>query len=288
MRPDYSVRCVDWPELPYEAWHETKDTLHMVIQIVGKVRAALAPVEEDWGHAPLYVTARGVNTSPIPHPNGVFDIDVDFIDHVLSVRKTDGRLDRIRLEPRTVADFYAELMGVLDAAGLSVEIKAIPSDVPDGIPFAEDAVHKSYDPEWANRFWQTLVCVDRVLKEHRSRFRGKTSPVQLWWGSFDLAYCRYSGRLVEAQHAAAGFWPGDKRYSHAAFYAYTSPKPDGIDAANVEPDTAFWSTDMGEFLLPYDSVRTAPDPRASLLAFLGSTYRAGAERDGWDSALEVA
>jgi hypothetical protein len=278
---------VDWPELPYEAWQETRDTLHMYIQIVGKIRAALTPVEEAWGHAPLYVTARGVNTSPIPHPNGVFDIDVDFIDHVLSVRTTEGRVDRIRLAPRAVADFYAELMGVLDGAGLAVEIKAVPSDIPDGIPFAEDAVHASYEPEWANRFWRVLVCVDRVLKEHRSHFRGKTSPVQLWWGSFDLAYCRFSGGLPDTEHAAVGFWPGDKRFPHAAFYAYISPKPDGIEAATLEPHAAFWSNDLGEFLLPYEAMRASPDPRAALIAFLESSYRAGSERGGWDAALEI-
>jgi hypothetical protein len=276
---------VDWPDLPYEAWHETKDTLHMFVQIAGKVRAALAPREEDWGHAPFYLTARGINSSPIPHQNGVFDIDIDFIEHVVSVRTTEGRVDRIRLEPRTVADFYSEFMGVLATANLAVEIKAIPSDVPDGIPFADDAVHSSYEPEWAHRFWQTLVCVDRVLDEHRARYRGKTSPVQLWWGSFDLAYSRFSGRLADAQHTAVGFWPGDKRYPHAAFYAYTSPKPAGIEYAGVEPEAAFWSTDMGEFLLPYNAVRTAADPRIALLAFLQAAYRAGAA--GWDPALEV-
>jgi len=278
---------VDWPELPYEAWRETRDTLHMYIQIVGKVRATLTPAEQDWGHAPLYVTARGVNTSPIPHPNGVFDIDVDFVDHVLSVRTTEGRIDKIRLEPRTVAEFYAELMGILDAADLSVEISAVPSDIPDGIPFAEDAVHASYEPEWANRFWHVLVSIDQVLKEHRSRFRGKVSPVQLWWGSFDLAYCRYSGRLADHEHGAAGFWPGDKRFPQPAFYAYTSPKPEGIEAATLQPDAAFWSTDMGEFLLPYNDVRTSADPRRALLDFLESAYRAGADRSGWEPALEV-
>lgn len=278
---------MDWPELPYEAWQETRDTLHMYIQIVGKIRAALTPVEADWGHAPLYVTARGVNTSPIPHQNGVFDIDIDFIDHVLSVRTTEGRVDRIRLAPRTVADFYSELMGILDGAGLAVEIKAVPSDIPDGIPFAEDALHASYEPEWANRFWRALVCVDRVLKEHRSHFRGKTSPVQLWWGSFDLAYCRFSGRLSYAEHAAFGFWPGDKRFPHAAFYAYTSPKPDGIEAATLEPDAASWSSDLDEFLLPYEAVRTSTDPRTVLLEFLESSYRAGSGRGGWDPAVEV-
>jgi hypothetical protein len=276
---------VDWPELPYDAWRETRDTLHLYLQIVGKVRHTLSPKEADWGHAPLYVTARGVNTSPIPHPNGVFDIDVDLIDHVLSVRTIEGRIDRIRLESRTVADFYAELMGILDAAGLTVEISATPSDVRDGIPFAEDAVHASYEPEWANRFWHAVVSADRVLKEHRARFRGKTSPVQLWWGSLDLAYCRFSGRLADAEHAAAGFWPGDERFPQPAFYAYTTPKPAGIEAAAVEPEAAFWSTDLGEFLLPYEAVRTSADPRQSLLEFLESCYRAGAERSGWAAAL---
>ena len=185
-----TIERMQWPELPYEAWRETKETLHMYLQIVGKVRAALAPTEPDWGHAPFSLTARGLTTSPIPHPNGVFDIDVDLIDHALSVRATDGRVERIRLEPRTVAEFHSELLGLLDTAGFTVEISAGPGDVRDGIPFAEDVVHGSYEPEWANRFWQVHVCVDRVLKEHRARFRGKTSPVQLWWGSFDLAYSR--------------------------------------------------------------------------------------------------
>ena len=197
----------DWPPLPYEDWRETLDTLHMVLQIVGKVRLALEPMEPQWAQVPLYLTARGLNTSPLPHPGGPFDIDVDFIDHVLSLRTTEGRVDRLRLEPRTVADFYAELMRMLGAAGVAVEIKAIPSDIPDGIPFAEDAMHKCYEPDWANRFWQALVSIDRVLKEHRSRFRGKTSPVQLWWGSFDLAYSRFSGRLADGEHTAVGFWP---------------------------------------------------------------------------------
>ena len=154
--------------------------------------------------------------------------------------------------------------------------------MPDGIPFAEDVVHRSYEPEWAHRFWQVLVCVDRVLKEHRARFRGKTSPVQLWWGSFDLAYSRFSGRLADSEQSAVGFWPGDARFPEAAFYAYTLPKPEGIESAAVEPAAASWSVELGEFLLGYDAVRESPDPRRSLLSFLESTYRAGAERAGWE------
>jgi hypothetical protein len=272
---------VGWPELPYDAWRDTRDTLHMYLQIVGKVRHTLSPKEADWGHAPLYLTARGLTTSPIPHPHGVFDIDVDLIDHVVAVRTTTGRVDKIKLEPRTVADFYAELMAILDAAGLSVEISVTPSDVAGGIPFPEDALHSTYEPEWANRFWTVLVSVDRVLKEHRARWRGQVSPVQLWWGSFDLSYTRFVG----APHAAAGFWPGDERFREPAFYAYTSPKPEGIEAAVVQPDGAFWSSELGEFLLPYDVVRAAADPRGALLEFLESTYAAGAERAGFDPEL---
>lgn len=263
-----------WPELPYAAWRETRDTLHMYLQFVGKVRHTLTPKQADWGHAPLYVTARGLNTSPIPHPNGVFDIDIDFVDHAVAVRRTDGRVDRIRLEPRTVADFYAELMGILDRAGLHVEISTMPSDVADGIPFPEDAVHAGYDREQANRFWHVVVCVDRVLKEHRARFPGKASPVQLWWGSLDLAYSRWH----DGGESAAGFWPGDARHPLPAFYAYTTPKPDGIESAPVEPAGAGWSAELGEFLLPYDDVRTAADPRETLLAFLETTYAAGSDR----------
>ena len=276
-----------WPELPYDAWRETKDTLHLYLQIVGKVRAALAPTEPDWGHAPFYLTARGLTTSPIPHRNGVFDIDVDLIDHIVSVRATDGRVERIRLEPRTVAAFHAALFELLDQAGFPVEISAGPGDIRDGIPFAEDVIHGRYEPEWANRFWQVLVRVDAVLKEHRARFRGKTSPVQLWWGSLDLAYSRFSGRLAESEQTAVGFWPGDERFPRAAFYAYTAPKPEGLEAQAVEPSAASWSAELGEFVLAYDTVRASADPRRTLLAFLESTYRAGAERGRWDPALEL-
>jgi Family of unknown function (DUF5996) len=279
---------VAWPELPYDAWRGTRDTLHLYVQIIGKVRATLTPTEPDWGHAPLYLTARGITTSPIPHPNGVFDIDVDFIDHTVSVRATDGRVETIRLVPRTVAAFYGELMAMLEQMGFAAEISAAPSEVPDAVPFAEDTGHGTYEPEWANRFWHVLVSVDRVLKAHRARFLGKTTPVQLWWGSFDLAYSRYSGRLADAEQWAAGFWPGDERHPQAAFYAYASPKPAGIETAAVEPEAGGWSGELGEFLLPYDAVSASTGPDAALLAFLDSTYRAGASLGGWDPALETS
>ena len=186
-----------WPELPYEAWRPTLDTLHMYVQVIGKVRLALAPMEPQWGQVPLYVTARGLNTSPIPHPAGVFDIDVDLIDHVVAVRTVRGAVERIQLEPRSVADFYAELMRALAAAGVPVTITELPSEVPDPIPFPDDVEHASYEPEFANRFWRVLVSVDAVLKEHRAQFRGKASPVQFFWGTFDLTYSRFSGRSLE-------------------------------------------------------------------------------------------
>ena len=285
-----------WPELPYEAWRPTRDTLHMYLQIVGKVRLALAPMEPQWAQVPLYVTARGLNTSPIPHPAGVFDIDIDLIDHVVAVRTVRGSVERIPLEPRSVADFYAELMDALSAAGVPVTITELPSEVPDAIPFPDDVEHASYEPEWANRFWRVLVSVDAVMKEHRARFRGKTSPVQLFWGTFDLAYSRFSGRPVEvspdadvitrlggdAEQACAGFWPGDARLAEPAFFAYTYPSPAGIDQGAVEPDAARWNPEMGEFLLPYEAVRTAADPRQALLDFFETTYRAGAGAAGWD------
>jgi hypothetical protein len=288
-----------WPELPYGAWRDTKQTLQMYLQIVGKLRLALSPMEPQWANVPLYVTARGLNTSPIPHPNGVFDVDVDFIDHVVSVRTAQGLVEQVRLEPRTVADFYAELMGALERAGVPVEISTQAVEVPNPIPYPEDVEHSSYEPEWANRFWRALVAVDAVMKEHRARFRGKTSPVHFWWGTFDLAYARFSGRPLEpppgagvierygadAEQASAGFWPGDERLQQPAFFAFTFPKPEGIEEAELQPDAAAWSEEMGEFILPYDAVRTAADPRGALLDFLETTYRAGAERAGWAPEL---
>jgi Family of unknown function (DUF5996) len=282
----------DWPELPYEAWRDTRDTLHMYLQMIGKVRLALAPIEPQWAQVPLYVTARGLNTSPIPHPDGVFDIDVDLIAHAVSVRTAGGAVERVTLEPRSVADFYALLMGALDKAGVPVTITERPSEVSNPIPFPEDVEHASYEPEWANRFWRALVSVDAVMKEHRARFRGKVSPVQFFWGTFDLACTRFSGRPAEpppnadvimrnsadAEESCAGFWPGDERSPEPAFFGYTYPRPPGI-----ETKAAGWNDNLGLFLLPYETVRTAPEPRRALLDFLDSTYRAA----GWDPALEA-
>ena len=265
----------------------------MWLQIVGKLQLALAPMEPQWSQVPLHVTARGLNTPPIPHPNSVFDVDVDFLDEVLTVRTTAGAVERVRLEPKTVADFYAELMEALVRAGVPVEITTTPTEVANRTPFPDDVEHASYEPQWAKRFWHALVSVDAVLKEHRARFRGKTSTVNFYWGSFDLAYTRFSGRLLEppedadvimrfahdAEQTCLGFWPGDDTSPEPIFFAYTWPKPDGIE---VVPG---WNGDLGEFVLSYEAVRTEPDPRQALLDFLETTYAAGAERTAWPPEL---
>ena len=283
---------MDWPELPYRPWRETRDTLHMYLQVVGKVRLALAPMEPQWGQVPLYVTARGLNTSPIPHENGVFDVDVDLIDHMVSVRTAKGAVERVKLEPRTVAEFYALLMAALDAAGVPVKITERPSEVANPIPFPDDVEHRSYEPEPVDRFRRALASVDAVLKAHRARFLGRVSPVHFFWGTFDLAYTRFSGRPAEpppnadvivrnsanAEEVCAGFWPGDDRLQEPAFFAYAYPGPPGIEAK-----AANWSPELGEFVLPYEAVRTSAHPRRTLLGFLESTYLAA----GWDPALEA-
>jgi Family of unknown function (DUF5996) len=266
-----------WPELPYEAWRDTKQTLHLYLQIIGKLRRQLAPPKPHYGHLPLYVTARGVMTSPLPHSNGVFDIDVDFVDHAVSVRTVEGHTEQVPLEPRAVADFHAELEAALERANRAVELPAEPSELTDPVPFREDHVHSAYDATAANRFWLILVEVDAVLKEHRAGYAGKTTPAQLFWGSLDITYSRFAG-ADDAQEFAAGFWPGDETTRYPAFYAYTVPKPDGIESAAVEPEAAHWSAELGEHLLPYDDVRTAADRHAALWSFLESTSVAGGIR----------
>ncbi len=289
-----------WPELPYDAWRETKDTLHMKLQVVGKVRLALAPMEPQWANVPLYLTARGLNSSPIRHPGGeMFDVDVDFSDHEVRIRAGNGLVEVVPLRARPVAEFYEELLRALERAGVPVELSVVPSEVADPIPFPEDTRHASYEPDWAWRFWRAMLSIDAVLKEHRAGFRGKTSPVHFFWGSFDLALTRYSGRpadpppdsdtitshSADAEQIAAGWWPGDARVEAPTFFAYALPRPDGIEGAQLAPADASWSEDLGEFLLPYEAVRQAADPRRALLDFLRTTYEAGARLGGWDPAL---
>lgn len=272
---------MSWPALPYEEWKDTRDTLHMQLQVIGKVRLALSPLEPQWANVALYPTARGLWTSTVPHPSGeVFDIDVDLLDHVAAVRTESGRVERVSMQ-QPVAGFYAELMAALERAGVPVEISTLPSEVPDPIPFPDDTTHSTYDPAAVTRFWRVLLDVESVLREHRAHFRGKSPPVQLWWGSLDLTTSRYSGRPVtppadadvitriggDEEMFSAGFWPGDHRAPFPAFFAYMYPKPEGVEKAR------FWDHELGEFILPYEQVRTAADPRQALLDFLDHAFK---------------
>lgn len=298
-----------WPELPYAAWKDTRDTLHLWTQIVGKIRLALTPWRNHSWHVTLYVTPRGLTTSPIPHSGGSFSIDFDFIDHVLWMRTSDGRVRQMMLRPMPVAEFYAGLMAALGELGIVVRINRMPNEIPDAVPFDQDRVHSAYDPDYANRFWRVLLASHDVMAHFRTAFLGKVSPVHFFWGSFDLAVTRFSGRTAPrhpggvpnlpdqvAQEAyshevsSAGFWPGGGGpVEYAAFYSYAYPAPEGFSAARVRPAQAMWSNELGEFLLAYDAVRTARDPDATLMEFLQSTYEAAADLGKWNrAALECA
>lgn len=286
-----------WPELRLKAWNDTRDTLHMWTQIVGKIRLALSPRVNHWWEVPLYVNARGLTTSPIPYDAGIFEILFDFIDHQLLIQTSGGAVKTMNLAPRSVADFYAELMATVRSMGIPVKIWPVPSEIPNPIRFDQDRTHASYDPEYANRFWRVLVSVDTVFKEFRSRFIGKDSPVHFFWGSFDMAVTRFSGRPAPERPGAdtitreayshevisGGFWPGTGEMD-AVFYAYAAPEPPGFSKATVRPSAAFYSTQMSEFFLIYEDVRKATSPREVLLDFLQSTYEAGATLGNWDRA----
>ena len=289
----------NWPALPYQEWKATRDTLHMYTQVVGKLRLALSPFEPEWGNVPLYVTARGLTTSPVSYGDVAFDAEFNLMEHELVLRVSDGGLERIALRARAVADFYSDVMGALARLGIDVTISAVPSEVANPIPFAADREHHSYDPGRVSRFFQVLSRVDLVFKEHRAPFVGRTSLVHFFWGSFDLALTRFSGRRLapppgagtieryasDAEQICVGFWPGNEQHPEAAFFAYAAPKPAGIEAATIRPAAAAWNDQIGEFLLSYDAVREAPDSRRAILDFLESTYEAGASRLGWSSDL---
>jgi hypothetical protein len=292
-----------WPELSYNAWRETRDTLQLWTQIVGKIRLMQTPwLNHSW-HVTLYVTSRGLTTSPIPHGSRSFEIEFDFLAHALNITVSDGAARRLPLRPQSVADFYGAVMSALAHLGVAVAINEKPCEIPDAAAFTQDRQHAAYDPEYARRFWQVLVQVDRVFKQFRTAFIGKCSPVHLFWGSFDLAVTRFSGRraplftakvpgvssavMCEAysdEVSSAGFWPGDNSTDYPAFYSYAYPAPAGFRDAPVQPAAAFFSEALGEFLLPYDAVRSAEDPDAALLAFLQSTYEAAAVTAKWDRA----
>ncbi|MEK6334422.1 MAG: DUF5996 family protein [Acidobacteriota bacterium] len=289
-----------WPELILEEWQETLATLHMWSQVVGKIRLEQTPLVNHWWNVPLYVSARGLTTSAMPYEDRIFEIEFDFIDHQLLIECSDGAAKTLPLRPQTVADFYQETMSALRELGISVEIWPMPVEVPNPIRFDEDRVHKSYDAEYANRFWRALVAIDEVFKDFRARFIGKVSPVHFWWGSFDHAVTRFSGRPAPARAGADritveayshevishGFWPGGNGVQ-AAFYSYTAPEPAGLSEAKIKPAAGFYSQDMKEFLMPYDAVRQSPSPEQALMDFLQSTYEAGADLAKWDrKALE--
>jgi hypothetical protein len=297
-----------WPPLPLEAWSDTCATLHMWTQIVGKIRLVQSPwVNHSW-HVTLYVTSRGLTTSPIPYGTRTFQLDFDFIAHELTVETTDGGVGRVALAPQPVSTFYRRLMGELAKLDVHVDILRRPNEVADPIPFDQDDVHRAYDREYAHRYWRALVQADRVFKVFRARFIGKCSPVHYFWGAPDLAVTRFSGRRApehpggvpnlpdrvtrEAyshEVSSCGFWPGGGPVPHAGFYSYAYPEPDGFSNAKVAPAAAFYSGDLREFILPYDAVRQAANPDETLLAFLQTTYEAAANLAKWDrAALERA
>jgi hypothetical protein len=294
--------------LPTAAWRETYDTLHLWSQIVGKIRLARTPwLNHSW-HVTLYVTARGLTTSPIPDGTRSFQVDFDFIDHHLRISASDGAQRQFALAGQSVASFHAAVMAALAELGIHLEIDEMPSELPDPIRFCEDTRHASYDPTAVRRFFQILVNVDRVFKQFRTGFLGKASPVHFFWGSFDLAVTRFSGRraprhpggvpnLPDAvaceayshEESSAGFWPGSGAIDYPAFYSYAYPEPAGYRAARVRPKAAFFSEALGEFVLPYDSVRIAENPDQTLLEFLQSSYEAAANAANWDrETLECA
>jgi Family of unknown function (DUF5996) len=284
-----------WPPLPYSAWQDTRATLHLWAQVVGKTRLALTPLVNHWWNVTLYVTARGLGTSLIPCGTEMFDAEFDFVAHRLRLRTLAGREAGVDLYPRTVADFYREYLARLRELGIEVSLWAKPQEVPNPISFDEDTVHASYDGEWAARFWRVLARVDAVLQEFRGRFIGKCSPVHFFWGGFDLAVSRFSGRpapprpqadlmtreAYSHETSSVGFWAGDPSSPGPSFFAYISPAPAGLGRAAVRPKTAAYAEDFGGWFLPYDDVRLAPSPRETLLEFCQSTYEAGANLAAW-------
>jgi hypothetical protein len=296
MAPSEAIWPVDgWPALPIKEWQATRDTLHMWTQIVGKIRLKLCAQVNHFWEVPLYVTARGLTTSPIPYGGGVFEMQFDFIEHRLLIETSAGPTRAIRLAPRSVADFYEEVMAELHSLGIFAKIWTVPSEVPGPIRFEQDHAHASYDAEYVNRFWRILVSVDTIFKDFRGRFIGKSSPVHFFWGSFDLAVTRFSGRRAPERPNAdsitreayshevisAGFWPGTGD-TDAVFYCYAAPEPHGFSKQLLSPPAAFYSPQFSEFLLKYDDVRATSSPREAVLEFLQSGYEAGATLGNWD------
>ncbi|MCB9896760.1 MAG: hypothetical protein H6825_02025 [Planctomycetes bacterium] len=303
MRTPDRSRSADWPALPFEALSATAGALHLWTQVVGKLRLARTPWTNHSWHVPLYVTARGLGTTLVPYGGRSFAVDFDLLEHRLVIETTDGGRRAFALEPCSVADFHRRVREELAALDLHVPIRSMPCEIPDAVPFERDVAMRAYDPEIATRFWRALVQVERVFKEFRARFIGKCSPVHFFWGSFDLAVTRFSGREAPAhpggvpnfpdwaareayshEVSSAGFWPGGGGVDSPCFYSYAYPAPEEFAQARVAPSDAFFSEDLGEFLLPYDAVRTASSPDDALLDFLQSTYEAAADLARWDRA----
>jgi len=295
-----------WPRLDFADWSDTCATLHLWTQVVGKIRLKLAPMVNHWWQATLYVTARGLTTSAMPYRNLYVQIEFDFVDHLLLLRTSDGPVERFALAPMSVADFYNEVMRRLRSLGVDLHIWTMPSEIPDAIPFDQDRQHASYDADAAQRFWRQLVQADRLLHQFRSSFLGKCSPVHFFWGSFDMAVTRFSGRTAPPMDRGApnvgawvmreayshevsscGFWPGNGGFGRAAFYSYAYPEPDGFAQAPVRSAGAYYDDGLKQFILPYEAVRTAANSDVAVLDFLQTTYQACADRAGWDrKALE--
>jgi hypothetical protein len=290
-----------WPELPLAEWVGTRDTLHMCTQVVGKVKLALAPAQNHWWQVPLYVTPRGLTTGSVPYGERALELAFDLVDHELVIQTSEGRMKALPLLPRSVATFYDEVMLALRALDVEVRIWRMPVEVPQPIPFDEDKVHTEYDATWANRFFRVLLQTDGALRVFAGDFQGKASPVHFFWGSFDMAYTRFSGRRAPERPGADhitkeayshevlsfGFWPGGGVVDDAAYYAYAVPEPEGFSAARLEPEGARYVPDLREFILPYEAVRFSETPRETLLAFFRTAYDAGARLGGWDrDALE--
>jgi hypothetical protein len=289
-----------WPgDLPLAQWRETHDTLHMWMQIVGKTRLALAPKENHWWHVALYVSARGLTTTPIPYGLRTFEIEFDFIDHRLIVKTSDGAVRDIALRPQTVADFYRQYVEILGGLGIAVTLRPVPDEVTRAIPFPEDRVHASYDAAHAHRFFQLLVQADRITKRFRGRFLGKSSPVHFFWGACDLALTRFSGRrtsesresqspmmreAMSHEEISVGFWPGSGGVAGPAFYAYARPEPSDLAGARIRPEAAYYDQELADFILPYEAVRSAARPDEAVLDFYQSVYDAAADLAGWDRA----
>lgn len=295
-----------WPELPVDAWRDTRDTLHMWTQVAGKIRLGLMPQMNHWWQVPLYVSSRGLTTSLMPYGTRGLELEFDFLRHVLGIRTTDGSAREVKLEPRSVADFYAETISALAELGVGVRIHTRPVEVEGAIPFEDDHEHASYDSEYASRFWRLLLQAQRVFTDFGSGFAGKASPVNFWWGGFDLGGARFSGRPAPTHPGGIpncpdfvtrfaftheiceyGYWSGGSE--EGSFYAYAYPQPRGYPEAVVRPSVGRWDTNLGDFLLPYRAVREAADPDASVLEFLQSTYEAAADLGGWDrETLEIS